>query len=123
MLIPLLGLGLANFQTTTNDGRQDPLVCQQIAVQSKAAPALPGAADLASSPARLDPAYYNYIGCSCSRSNSKLKASTTGTCTIISASCPGTHLCWHSRDMQCSASLDHHLSKHSSCMPTRPLLS
>ena len=81
MLIPLFGLEPANFQATTNDGQQNPLACQQIAVQSQASQTLPEEA----SPARLDPAYYNYIGCSCSGSNSKLKASTTGTCMIISA--------------------------------------
>ena len=102
-LISLFGLGPANFQATTNDGRQDPLVCQQIAVQSHAAATSPGAANAASSPARLDPAFYNYIGCSCSRSNSKLKASTTGTCMIISAEL-ATLFCWHSWDMQCSTS-------------------
>ena len=88
MLLPLLGLGPANFQTTTNDGRQDPLVCQQIAVQSQAPRTLPEGV----SPARLDPAYYNYIGCSCSDSNSKLKASTTGTCMSSALSRPGPSL-------------------------------
>lgn len=85
MLSPLLGLGPANFQTTTNDGRQDHLVCQQVAVQTQAAPTLPEGAGAPLSPAHLDPAFYNYIGCSCSGSNSKLKASTTGICMIISA--------------------------------------